>query len=304
MERNLKSLAFDWNEAGLFYFSAGMTPGLKMPRILLITIALLLVHLFWTPSDVSAEDCLSKFGISAKSVSQKLQQKQELILIDVRSSREFERLRIPGSLNMALFAIKTKAFLKSKALVLINEGHSRRPLEEESAVLSASGFKVSILNGGLFRWSQEGRPLEGDAFARRGLNKVSPQIFFSEQASGNWILIDISQSGKSIAYPGNFQRIRLPYTNNPDEFIPELKAAIRNHSGKGCPSVLICDDNGKRYEALEERVRQAGILNVLYLRGGLEEYKVFEQQQSGTLPGKTETSRRSVKTYRSCRSCP
>nr|WP_320192692.1 transglutaminase domain-containing protein [uncultured Desulfobacter sp.] len=39
--------------------------------------------------------------------------KEEIILIDVRNHQQFEKFRIPGSINIPIFAIKTKLFLAS-----------------------------------------------------------------------------------------------------------------------------------------------------------------------------------------------
>jgi len=85
------------------------------------------------------------FAIFVESVLRKLKKKQEIVLIDVRNREEFEKFRIPGSINIPLFAIKTKTFLKRKPLVLINEGESYRPLEQECKRLRDTGFTVSIL---------------------------------------------------------------------------------------------------------------------------------------------------------------
>jgi rhodanese-related sulfurtransferase len=93
-----------------------------------------------------------ELAISAESVLQKLKEKREIILIDVRNSKKFEKFRIPGSINIPLFAIKTKTFLKSKPLVLINEGYSYSQLEQECMILRNSGFKASILDGGIYYW--------------------------------------------------------------------------------------------------------------------------------------------------------
>ena len=276
-----------------------------MTRILLFTIALLLMNPFWIHSHASAEDCLSKFGISTKSVLRKLKEKQEVILVDVRASKEFERFRIPGSVNIPLFAIKTKTFLKPKSLVLINEGQSHMQLEPEGEVLAKSGFTVSILNGGLYQWKREGGPLEGDVFAQRELNKISPQTFSVEQTQGNWILIDISQSEKPGGHPKNVHRIHIPYRNNPEGFISELKTAVRNHAGRDCPSILICDEDGKKYDAIEKRVQEAGVTNVLYLKGGFEGYRVFEQQQGSSRQGENDAGKRkTVRVNKGCKSCP
>jgi rhodanese-related sulfurtransferase len=304
VERNSKSLAFYVNEAGLFYFGAPIILTSKITRILLVTIALILMNSFWIHSHASAEDCFSKFGVSTKSVLRKLQQKQELILVDVRARQEFERFRIPGSVNIPLFAIKTKTFFKGRSLVLINEGHSHKQLEGECEVLAKSGFTVSILNGGLYQWRQKGGPLEGDVFAQRELNKISPQTFFAEQTQGNWILIDISQSDKSNGHPKNVHRIHIPYKNNSEGFISELKAAARNPAGRDCP-FIICDEDGRKYEGIEKHVQEAGLTSVLYLKGGFEGYKVFEQQQSsGRQVGKDAGKRKTVRASKSCKTCP
>ena len=95
------------------------------------------------------------FAISVESVLRKLKGKQEIILIDVRKRDEFEKFRIPGSINIPLFAIRTKAFLKSKSLVLVNEGYNYTQLERECAYLRKSGFRVWLLNGGLYYWRQK-----------------------------------------------------------------------------------------------------------------------------------------------------
>ena len=64
------------------------------------------------------------FAISAESVLQKMRENQDIVLVDIRRRVEFEKFRIPGSINIPLFAIKTKAFLKSKSLVIVDEGYS------------------------------------------------------------------------------------------------------------------------------------------------------------------------------------
>jgi rhodanese-related sulfurtransferase len=78
--------------------------------------------------------------VSAESVLKEPKTKPEAILIDVRPKAEFEKLRIPGSLNIDLFAVKTKTFLQSKPLVLIGEGYRYRELEEETRLLRKAGF--------------------------------------------------------------------------------------------------------------------------------------------------------------------
>jgi rhodanese-related sulfurtransferase len=238
--------------------------------------------------------------ISVEKVLQKLKEKREIILIDVRNSKEYEQFRIPGSINIPLFAIKTKIFLKTKPLVLINEGHSYSQLEQEGRSLRDSGFTVSILNGGLHHWKQKGAPLEGDVFAQRELNKISPQIFFTEKDYENWIVIDVSQSEESEAYNLFPHGIHIPYSDEPEQFISKLKDIIGKRTGDPFLSILICDENGEHYEKIEKLIQKASINSVLYLKGGIEGYRTFLQQQVSIWKGKGNTR----KTVKKCTSCP
>ena len=72
---------------------------------------------------IKLKKCQAAFAISVESVLQKSKEKQEIILVDGRKSDAFEKFRIPGSINIPLYAVKTKAFLRTKLLVLVNEGY-------------------------------------------------------------------------------------------------------------------------------------------------------------------------------------
>ncbi len=70
-------------------------------------------------------------AISVEAVRYKLKRNQKLTLVDVRSRQDFERLHIPGSINIPLYAVKTKTYLKSAPVVLVNEGFRYVELENE-----------------------------------------------------------------------------------------------------------------------------------------------------------------------------
>ena len=87
--------------------------------------------------------------ISPGSVLRKLKEKRELVLVDVRDAKDFNSCRIRGSINIPAFALSKKTFLKSKSLVLVNEGFRYSKLEQACQRLKDSGFhNVSILIGG------------------------------------------------------------------------------------------------------------------------------------------------------------
>jgi rhodanese-related sulfurtransferase len=136
-------------------------------------------------------------AISVDAVAQQLQEKQNLVLVDVRDSQAFEQVRIPGSLNIPLFAVKTKAFLKSKPLVLVDEGSHPRQLENACKQLQQAGFDARFLFGGLNAWQAWSAnvhllPLQGDVFAQKALNTMPPRALFAEREGKYWLLIDVS----------------------------------------------------------------------------------------------------------------
>jgi rhodanese-related sulfurtransferase len=83
------------------------------------------------------------------------------IYVDVRRPDQFERFHIPGSINVAAHFIKTKAYLRTMNLILVNQGDALGPLLRERSRLAEDGFEVSILAGGLAAWAQQNRKFYG-----------------------------------------------------------------------------------------------------------------------------------------------
>lgn len=71
------------------------------------------------------------FLISPESVLSQLNKNKDLVLVDVRPSHHFNNFKIPGSINLPLFALGTKPFLKSGHVILINEGRNYTLLEQK-----------------------------------------------------------------------------------------------------------------------------------------------------------------------------
>jgi rhodanese-related sulfurtransferase len=121
-------------------------------------------------------------------------------LVDVRSTDDFERMRIPGSLNIPLHLIKAKTFLKTRSIVLVNDGRTSNELEESCGSLKQAGFQhVSILDGGLHAWSERKQPVEGDSSARLALNKLKPSELFSERSYDDWVVVNVSTTSSSTS---------------------------------------------------------------------------------------------------------
>lgn len=240
------------------------------------------------------------FTISVEAVFHKLREKHPPILIDVRSKDQFEGVNIPGSINIPLYAIKTKTYLTSTPLILINEGYTYEPLGRECAHLRKAGFQVWIINGGLYYWKQRGGPLHGDPFKQRELNRVPPPIFFTEKEYEDWLIIDISASKKSKASSLIPRSIHIPCSDNRALFAAALKKTIAHHKSNPLLSVLLFNERGEGYEAIEETVQKAGCGEVFFLQGGLEAYNRFVTN----LTLIRQARENSKKTIKKCINCP
>lgn len=241
---------------------------LYLKRLLSVLIIFSTIEILM-PGIVSAGKYSSEFVISVESVMQSLRENKNITLVDVRNAKEFEQYRIPGSINIPLFAIKTKTFLKSSHLVLINEGYSYRELIKECELLRSSGFTVSILNGGLNQWRQKSGQLEGDVFAQRELNKISLQTFIANKDHENWIVVNTSQPDKPAQHYQISQMIQIPFSGDSEQFISKLKTETANHKKKQFLSIIICNEDTDAYEKIDKIVQKEKIMNVFYLKEGL-----------------------------------
>ncbi len=90
------------------------------------------------------------------------------VLIDVRTSREFRKFRLPGALPAEkaerLFAI-TDTLDAEQSLFIYCEETSRSGTA--SALLATKGFtRIYVLRGGILQWMRAGLPLDRDKKGR------------------------------------------------------------------------------------------------------------------------------------------
>jgi|GEM_PF-2928040 len=63
---------------------------------------------------------------------------ERAVIIDTRSATAFSQVSIPSALNLAIYSLKTKTYLKDKRLLLIGEPYEVMVLNLESAVESST----------------------------------------------------------------------------------------------------------------------------------------------------------------------
>ena len=205
--------------------------------------------------------------------------------MDIRPPQAFAQVRIPGSLNIPLFAIKTKTFLKGKPLILVDEGYRPRQLADACEQLTRAGFTARFLFGGLAAWQTSGGRMQGDAFARNGLNQLSPQAFFAVRESADWLVIDasvgtlpaIQESGLPVFPIAQ----RIPFQRNrPEQFAADVEHTVTHVSPR--PKrllVVIFNQDGSEYGAIERALCPTSIAPVFFLEGGWAALTRYADQQ-------------------------
>lgn len=238
--------------------------------------------------------------ISVESLFRKPLRNDGTCLVDVRPLKDYERCRIPGSIQIPLFALASREYLKPSHLVLIGHGYDSGKLERACARLIASGFRATVLEGGIAAWVRKGQPLEGNVMAEERFIAVPPGDFFEERHWGYWIFINTCVKEKAEGDRLIPQAFSLPQSDEPGEFVSRVQELLKSQEERNPRFVLIFDDNGDAFPGLARMLRQRGVGNIFFLEGGVAGYRKFMEHQ---LQVNGSASRGKQGGMRQCASC-
>jgi rhodanese-related sulfurtransferase len=272
---------------------------MKRPMILLYMLWYCLGHLIFLHT--TEAQSLPASALTANAVRQ---HNQQFVVVDLRSPQAFAQIRIPGSLNIPLFAVTTKTFLQGKQVLLVDDGVRPRQLADACDRLTQAGFSVRFLFGGLAAWQASGGRMQGDAFVRNSLNRLSPQAFWAAREQADWLVIDASDSPLPASRePASsiFPLIRkIPFQRDrPEQFVAALERAVAQTSPRSeWLLVLIFTRDGHEYEAIERALQPVSSAPVFFLEGGAAALTRYADRQRALTRESPQTS------PASCRRCP
>jgi hypothetical protein len=235
-------------------------------------------------------------AISADAIFYKMRRNQQFTLVDVRQKKDYERLHIPGALNIPLYALKTKTYLRPWPLVLVNEGCRYTDLVDECRRLRERGFNAFILDGGLPAWKRRGGVMIGDLLALQAMKTVSPRIFLREKDYLTTLVVDVSPirsqaSSRLMPYAEH-----LPMLNHNGDSTAGFKKLIPPN--QPFQSIIIVDANGEHYATAMHFINRQGI-EAFRLQGGVTGYRNY--LEGLRLSSKPRAGR--MKTVSHCKPC-
>jgi rhodanese-related sulfurtransferase len=234
----------------------------------------LLITLLPSLAAAAAQGAKTDLLISAKAAVQQTVRTDGRLFVDVRRPEAFDRLHIPGSLNVPLFAVKTKSFLRGRQVVLVSDGFARSALVKDAGSLRRVGIRAAVLSGGLVAWHAAGGKLEGDLFALEESRRVTAAMFEKERGRSDLLVIDAVDSEQS--------RALLPETALPEKQV--IAAGGKAAPGEVKPSslagktVLVVTEDGRGAEAIGRKLQASDVAAVFYLEGGFFAFEQYRQQ--------------------------
>jgi rhodanese-related sulfurtransferase len=230
-------------------------------------------------------------AVTATELLHRAKQNRRMIMVDVRSPEEFERLRIPGSINLPLYAAKTKAFLKTQSFALVSAGCEWRDLESECKRLQQSGLKPSILFGGIVAWQSQDGPLEGDRLLVATYKEIPAHLFFHEKDYKDIKVFDVSAKPVPDAQNLIHGNVYVENIGNLVKLARQCSPAYR--------TIVLFNENGEQYETFDAVLKRAGISTAFYLKGGINGYRNFIENTPLSWKSKAER----VVTLGGCGTC-
>lgn len=223
------------------------------------------------------ERMLKSCEMDSKEVQRRLLSKS-VVLVDTRSANEFESYRIPGSLNLSPFEIKSKSFLKPKHLVIVGNRANLLEMGLLCHELKQHGFKkVNFIKGGLGSWDK--KLIGRDAYSIDGwmFGKITPREFVSLKSKMEWLILDVSnndpsKNGSKFIYDG--LKV-IPFEIANMDSLGKVKNHMASFLNKNLYGFLIISNHGDRYSEVGKYLRKNKVNNVYFLDGGMTAYAKY-----------------------------
>jgi len=277
---------------------AGLSPTAMRPRKLLFALAIAIAMNGNAQTPNADTGCLALLAAATTvsmdqpkptPVSTETQQSCEIsfqdlqsasrTIVDIRESNGHAKLSVRGALNLPMSSLRHRQFLKTQAIVLVDEGKSPSSILRACGELKIQGFKdVRVLLGGLRTLHANGAPLDADAASIQRLYQLTPAEFDSEMGRPGWRTIDAGVDRSARTNSEFALHETLSTVPGAKSVSTQLHDMLQKHPGN--TFVLISANDSFKRETMEalsppEKAR------VLILAGGLDAFQRYQARQAG-----------------------
>jgi len=227
---------------------------------------------------------------------------QDVTVVDVREGARFTEAHIPRAMQILPFAVKTRADLRARKIVLVDEGFAPDVVLALVRGLRETGFQdVVALDGGMAAWVRAGQSVEGSATTPLAVAMISVGDFARASAISEWRILELAAPGATRA------------TIDGATFVADAGAAsawlarpVASGAAVVRPTLVIASDAAARIKIETGGGAKGG---VFYLSGGASALSVFQAQaslaqQGAQLVEVRSAPQRSPAAAGGCSSCP
>jgi len=203
---------------------------------------------------------------------------EETTLVDVRNASDYQIYQITGSLNIKLYELKAKTFLKRKRLVLVGYGYDGERLLEACKILKSSGFQsVKVLENGISGWAiTKDQTIDAPEIIQ-SVFYINPADIPHIEKSSSVLVINLTGK-KSTPLNNYFEHITTVTALNNDS--AKKLSKIRTSNNQRYGYMIVVDEDGQGYPSLYNLNHSHNNLPILFLNGGIIGLRDFEAQQT------------------------
>lgn len=218
--------------------------------------------------------------LTAPELRRALSGRQPLV-IDIRSSRAYERAHIRPAINILGDLVPHKSFLKHRDVVLVGEGYGSDQTLRLCERLRVMGVpRVRVLTGGIAGWIGQGYPFAGEERVPARLLALSPIEALAAAGNQNWIFV-VDRLDGSEQIQGFADQPRVEFDSDVELLAAAVRAADSVAPATG--RVLIVSKHPFAGQVALDLARRLSHFSVRFVDGGPHAFIAARAQQAAIL---------------------
>lgn len=200
------------------------------------------------------------------------------MVVDLRPPAAFGQFRIAGSVQVSSYALSRSSYLKSRKIILVDEGLDYFQLAYLCSELKESGFKsVAVLFGGVAQWQQAGGAFEGSVPNHLALASISPEAFYRIRQADGLNVIHVYKGSPveaGVMPPEPYKAVRWKRLG--DEIGSKQPVSAKKPPGR--QMFVLIDRDGSSYAKHLDIVMKSRV-PVFFVAGGMRALRKYEAER-------------------------